>query len=48
MNPTTGASEIRFIVPKVSKSFTLGPHPLTIVNKIGVAAASEDFIVGLP
>ena len=33
MNPTTGASEIRFIVPKVSKSLTLGPHPLTIVNK---------------
>ena len=48
MNPTTGESEIRFIVPKVSKSFTLGPHPLTIVNKIGVAAASENFIVGLP
>ena len=48
MNPTTGESEIRFIVPKVSKSFTLGPHPLTIVNKIGVAVASENFIVGAP
>jgi hypothetical protein len=48
MNPTTGASEVRFIVPKVSKSFTLGLHPLTIVNKIGFAAASENFIVGLP
>ena len=48
MNPTTGASEVRFIVPKVSKSFTLGPHPLTIVNKIGVVSASENFIVGLP
>ena len=48
MNPATGESEIRFIVPKVSKSFTLGPHPLTIVNKIGVAAASENFVVGLP
>jgi len=48
MNPTTGESEIRFIVPKVSKSFTLGPHPLTIVNKIGVAVASENFVVGLP
>jgi hypothetical protein len=48
MNPTTGASEIRFIVPKVSKSFTLGLHPLTIVNKIGFAAASENFVVGLP
>jgi hypothetical protein len=48
MNPTTGESEIRFIVPKVSKSFTPGPHPLTIDNKIGVAAASENFVVGLP
>jgi hypothetical protein len=48
MNPTTGASELRFFVPKLSKSFTLGRHPLTIVNKIGVVAASEDFIVGLP
>jgi hypothetical protein len=46
MNPTTGESEIRFIVPKVSKSFTLGPHPLRVENKIGFAIASEDFIVG--
>jgi hypothetical protein len=48
MNPTTGVSTISFFVPKLSKSFTLGRHPLTIVNKIGFAVASEDFIVGLP
>lgn len=48
MNPTTGVSELRFVVPKLSKTFMVGPHPLTIDNKIGVAAASEDFIVGLP
>ena len=48
MNPTTGASELKFVVPKLSKSFTTGLHPLTMVNKIGVVTASEDFIVGLP
>jgi hypothetical protein len=48
MNPTTGASELKFFVPKLSNSFHLGGHPLTIDNKIGVAIASEEFVVGLP
>ena len=46
MNPTTGASELKFFVPKLSKSFTTGLHPLRVENKIGFAIASEDFIVG--
>jgi hypothetical protein len=45
MNPTTGASEVRFIVPKLSKSFTAGPYPLRVENKIGFAIASEDFTI---
>ena len=48
MIPATGESELWFVVPKLSKSFHLGGHPLTIDNKIGVATASEDFVVGLP
>jgi hypothetical protein len=46
MNPTTGVSELKFFVPKLSKSFTTGLHPLRVENKIGFAIASEDFIVG--
>ena len=48
MIPSTGVSELRFIVPKISKTFTVGPHPLKIDNKIEIVTASEDFIVGLP
>ena len=46
MIPATGESELRFVVPKLSKSFTTGFYPLRIENKIGFAIASEDFIVG--
>jgi predicted outer membrane repeat protein len=45
MNPTTGASEIWFLVPKLSKSFTAGAYPLRVENKIGFAIASEDFTI---
>ena len=48
MIPATGKSELRFAVPKVSKSFTVGAYPLKVENKIGVVTASENFIVGLP
>jgi hypothetical protein len=48
MIPATGESELRFIVPKISKTFTVGPHPLKVDNKIRIVTASEDFIVGLP
>ncbi len=41
-------ASVEFVVPKLSKSFTIGLHPLRVDNKIGVATASEDFIVGLP
>ena len=45
MNPTTGTSEVRFIVPKLSKSFPAGAYPLRVENKIGFAIASEDFTI---
>jgi hypothetical protein len=45
MNPTTGASELRFIVPKVSKSLPAGDYPLKVYNKIGTATADTDFTI---
>ena len=45
MDPTTGASEVRFIVPKVSKSFIASDYPLKVDNKIGIATASPNFTI---
>ena len=45
MNPSTGASELTFAVPKTSKSFTAGLYQLKISNKIGPAATSPEFTV---
>jgi hypothetical protein len=46
MNPTTGASELRFLVPKVSKTFPAADYPLKVTNKVGKATASTNFTVG--
>ena len=43
MIPATGVSELRFIVPKVSTSFTEGVYQLKVDNKIGTATASKEF-----
>jgi|WetSurMetagenome_2_1015567.scaffolds.fasta_scaffold22406_3 hypothetical protein len=43
MVPSTGVSELRFIVPKVSTSFTEGAYQLKVDNKIGTATASKEF-----
>jgi hypothetical protein len=45
MNLTTGASEVRFIVPKVSKTLPAGDYPLKVYNKIGTATADTDFTI---
>ena len=41
MNPTSGISELKFIVPKglVSRA----SYPLKVTNKIGTATASTNF-----
>ena len=43
MNPATGESELKFLVPKPSKSFPAGSYPLKIDNKIGKATSSTNF-----
>jgi subtilisin family serine protease len=45
MNPTNGASELRFVVPKLSNSFPAAAYPLKVDNKIGVATASTNFTI---
>ena len=45
MNPTTGASELKFLVPKPSKSFPAGPYPLKVANRIGIAIADTNFTI---
>jgi subtilisin family serine protease len=45
MNPTNGASELRFVVPKLSNSFPAGTYPLKVDNKIGIATADTDFTI---
>ena len=45
MNPTTGESELRFFVPKLSSSFPATAYPLKVDNKIGIATASADFTI---
>ena len=38
MNPTTGVSELRFLVPKVLDP---GTYPLTVTNKVGPSAVVQ-------
>jgi parallel beta-helix repeat protein len=45
MNPSTGASELTFAVPKPSKSFPAGTYQLKVTNKIGPAPTSPEFTV---
>jgi hypothetical protein len=45
MNPTTGESELRFFVPKLSNSFPASDYPLKVDNKIGIATASINFTI---
>jgi IPT/TIG domain len=45
MIPATGVSELRFLVPKVSTSFTAGAYQLKVDNKIGTATASTEFTI---
>jgi hypothetical protein len=45
MNPSTGASELRFAVPKLSKSFPAGNYPLVVENKVGTATAGTLFAI---
>jgi hypothetical protein len=45
MNPTNGASELRFVVPKLSNSFPADAYPLKVDNKIGIATASTNFTI---
>jgi|GEM_PF-3309146 len=45
MNPTTGASELKFLVPKPSKRFPAGPYPLKVANRIGIATAKINFTI---
>jgi len=45
MNPTNGASELRFVVPKLSNSFPASAYPLKVDNKIGIATASTNFTI---
>jgi hypothetical protein len=45
MNPTTGASELKFFVPKLSNSFPASAYPLKVDNKIGIATADTDFTI---
>jgi hypothetical protein len=45
MNPSTGASELTFVVPKSSKNFPAGLYQLKISNKIGPASTSPEFTV---
>jgi hypothetical protein len=44
MDPVTGASELRFVVPKLSKSFLAGTYQLVVTNKIGTVQTT--FAVG--
>ena len=45
MNPTTGESELKFFVPKLSNSFPADSYPLKVDNKIGIATADTDFTI---
>jgi hypothetical protein len=45
MNPKNGASELRFVVPKLSNSFPASAYPLKVDNKIGIATASTNFTI---
>ena len=45
MNPSSGVSEITFVVPKPSKAFPAGSYQLKVTNKIGPASTSPDFTV---
>ena len=46
MDPSTGVSELTFLVPKPSKSFPAGSYPLKITNiKVGTATASTNFTI---
>jgi hypothetical protein len=45
MDPSTGVSELKFKVPKVSKSFIAADYPLKVENKIGIATASPLFTI---
>jgi hypothetical protein len=44
MDSATGASELRFVVPKLSKSFFAGTYQLVITNKVGTV--QKTFTVG--
>jgi len=44
MDPATGASELRFIIPKLSKSFLAGTYQLVVTNKVGTV--QQTFTVG--
>lgn len=44
MDPATGASELKFVVPKLSKSFLAGTYQLVVTNKIGTVQTT--FAVG--
>jgi hypothetical protein len=44
MDPATGASELRFVVPKLSKNFLTGTYQLVITNKVGTV--QKTFTVG--
>ena len=44
MDPATGTSELRFVVPKLSKSFLAGIYSLKVTNKVGTTQTT--FTVG--
>jgi hypothetical protein len=43
MIPSTGVSELRFLVRKPSRLFPAGTYSLKVANKVGVATASTNF-----
>lgn len=45
MIPATGESEVRFVVPKTSKSFPADDYLLTVANKINFISASPIFTI---
>lgn len=48
MNPSTGISELTFLVPRTSKSFPVGTYQLKISNKVGPATTTPEFTVLVP
>jgi hypothetical protein len=45
MNPTTGVSTVRFLVPR---TLDPGTYPLTVTNKVGSSAAGTTFTITIP